>query len=662
MVEIVFNAWHYADANLWASLGDEIFPALMNKLTPPPSEQESVKRRSAELRKRIDDGLVAVTQLTAKTEQAERESRRLAAEVTKAQEDKVHAWRLLGAALTASQASGQLDKVWRRLGISDEVAQGELFAAELDGIRQDRRVLRTLLGRPRTLLLGFVCLVALLITLAGVVIPADWAARLRDGGVIATIAAALTFALTLARATAQTLGALRGAAAKAAEEKNQRVKAARDRLQEAQERGHAKEAELRRLNADIARDQRELAELAPGRRLYTFLAERAASADYAGHLGLVSVIRKDFTHLVRVLKAHRDTAVPGEPRIDRIVLYIDDLDRCRPQQVVEVLQAVHLLLALDLFVVVVGVDPRWLIRSLRVQYPGILDAEPGRVPIAADQELAGALPADYLQKIFNIPFALPAFRSRQMEQLVRHLDEDPASRGGPAPAPDDPGLDSATAAAPGAPPGADDALVLTAEPGSRLSALPATGPGPAGGAVAGPRPQRLTPAELQFLGRLGPFIRTPRDAKRLFNIYRMLRATRDLSPAARFLDGEYQAVAMLLAMLTLDAYILGRTLDAPPLLNGMGGGLTARAAAGFRWTRFADGLTPRPASGDSSAWRNDVIDEIPEPELVAWQRMAGAVVATRDLVQRDDLTEFLRWAPHVRRFSYTLGLRDVDEP
>ena len=54
--------------------------------------------------------------------------------------------------------------------------------------------------------------------------------------------------------------------------------------------------------------------------------------------------------------------------IDRIVLYIDDLDRCSPRQVVDVLQAVHLLLALDLFVVVVGVDPRWLLHALRSEY------------------------------------------------------------------------------------------------------------------------------------------------------------------------------------------------------------------------------------------------------------------------------------------------------
>jgi hypothetical protein len=45
-----------------------------------------------------------------------------------------------------------------------------------------------------------------------------------------------------------------------------------------------------------------------------------------------------------------DAAGDALPAIDRIVLYVDDLDRCPPPRVVEVLEAVHLLLAGRLFV------------------------------------------------------------------------------------------------------------------------------------------------------------------------------------------------------------------------------------------------------------------------------------------------------------------------
>jgi hypothetical protein len=86
---------------------------------------------------------------------------------------------------------------------------------------------------------------------------------------------------------------------------------------------------------------------------------RAASEDYRRQLGLIATIRRDFQRLARLKEQWRKNKDGSSPRpIDRIVLYIDDLDRCTPRQVVEVLQAVHLLLALDLFVVVVGVAPR----------------------------------------------------------------------------------------------------------------------------------------------------------------------------------------------------------------------------------------------------------------------------------------------------------------
>ena len=71
-----------------------------------------------------------------------------------------------------------------------------------------------------------------------------------------------------------------------------------------------------------------------------------------------------------------DAAGDTLPRIDRIVLYIDDLDRCPPDRVVEVLEAVHLLLAGELFVVVVAVDPRWMLRAIRYHYRDLFTGHP----------------------------------------------------------------------------------------------------------------------------------------------------------------------------------------------------------------------------------------------------------------------------------------------
>jgi hypothetical protein len=92
------------------------------------------------------------------------------------------------------------------------------------------------------------------------------------------------------------------------------------------------------------------------------------------------------------------------PKFSRIILYIDDLDRCPPETVVQVLQAVHLLLYFPLFTVVVAVDARWVSRALREQFPKLL-AETGM--FAGNGEAtagAGANSHDYLEKIFQIPY------------------------------------------------------------------------------------------------------------------------------------------------------------------------------------------------------------------------------------------------------------------
>jgi hypothetical protein len=750
VVPIGFNAWHYADANLWASLGDEIFRALADALKPSDEREQSVQEQEAALLREITEQRSLAEDARARREQAEKTAKdaaeRLATKQREARGDRQVSARDLVSALVASSevrsaARQEASRAWQLLGISDEVQRGEMLAGELDGISQDGRALRSLLGWRMTWGLASVCLVSLLLTLAAHVFAGEWGTSLRGAGTwlrhyggFSTLAGVLASVAVLAGRFRTGLAALRSAAALAADKAdnktNTEIAAARDRLRAAQARERAAEAEAERVSANLASLEGQLAGLSTGRRMYTFLAERAASGDYAGQLGLVSVIRKDLDHLVKVVHEHhrrldRRAAAMTEPgqsaaaeprRIDRIVLYIDDLDRCPPRQVVEVLQAVHLLLALDLFVVVVGVDPRWLVRALRKQYPGILtgnaprsagDSPPdlAKGDAAGGGDLGEALPADYLQKIFNIPFALPAFRGDQLGQLVRRLANNSAatvadpgellSDMGASSGFDDPpdaslaatmtatrpdsGLGASPSDALGAALGTDTALgdkptsaaalAIRAEPGSQVAAIQAGSFRATGMRTEGTRlmasaaavPQRLNEEELHFLGGLGPFIRTPRDAKRLFNVYRLLRSTRDLSPASAFLGGEYQAVAMLLAMLNQDPHVFAQVADSPARPDsGITGGL-AQANLGIEnWAGFAVGLIPEPETGPDGVtrpdrpWRNRIVGEISPTDLAAWSRMAHAVRETSGLVTVPDLTAFRVWIPHVCRFSYLL--------
>jgi hypothetical protein len=89
--------------------------------------------------------------------------------------------------------------------------------------------------------------------------------------------------------------------------------------------------------------------------LADFVRERSQSEDYRRHLGLPAVIRRDFEHIsTMVTQENRALAemtdlekerTSANVRINRIVLYIDDLDHCPEKLVVEVLSAVHLQLA-----------------------------------------------------------------------------------------------------------------------------------------------------------------------------------------------------------------------------------------------------------------------------------------------------------------------------
>jgi hypothetical protein len=402
---------------------------------------------------------------------------------------------------------------------------------------------------------------------------------------------------------------------------------------------------------------RQLLELAPSQRFYRFLAERAASSEYRSQLGVVSLVRRDFEELVQLMHTWRSArTVDGEEAatrpIDRIVLYIDDLDRCEPDQVVAVLQAVHLLLAMDLFVVVVGVDPRWLLRSLSTRYEALLRL-PQEGPADAPGALRRATPHDYLEKIFQVPFVLPAMDKDDLGGLLRHL-----TTGSPA-AVDSPAESSKGSSVTGKPAGPVD-------PGP---VLPAPAPGPAGptplpaethSEVAelslGRTQAILTPItdpELALLGRLSGLVRTPRAATRLVNIYGLLRSTRSLHEGGDFLGsaghpGSYQAVGQLLGVLIGAPHLMGSLLWG---ISGASSGLCSTAAPAS-WYQFVNDLEPKRAK---DAWSNRVANPLSAEDAQAWQSLVRQLNDVLPFVDLDDIRPYQTWGPRIARFSFILS-------
>jgi hypothetical protein len=222
--------------------------------------------------------------------------------------------------------------------------------------------------------------------------------------------------------------------------------------------------------------------------------------------------------------------------INRIVLYIDDLDRCPPDRVVQVLQAIHLLLAFPLFVVVVAVDSRWLSQSLYKQYEGMLSAGPcenGQEGVSQP-----ATPQNYLEKIFQIPFWVRPLTPHARVRIIQGLLNKPG-------APDSGG-------------GQADLNVNIARP-AKGETWPVKEPvRPYSKEIKiemNPSGMETGDQEMKFMEELADLLgETPRSVKRFVNLYWLVK-TIALAYSPAFNDDsqsypEYQQVLFLLTVLT----------------------------------------------------------------------------------------------------------------
>ncbi|MEV5716516.1 P-loop NTPase fold protein [Amycolatopsis mediterranei] len=623
IAQVGFNAWHYADANLWASLGDEIFRQLAEPVRQPgepDAEHQARLREGARLRDRLAGELEQRKQLTAVTERAQAEAAALKLKIGEARHSRrTRALDLVRALGKSPAFREQCAEVWRKLGVGDVTEQGRLLAGELRETREETgelsRLSRYRQGRTALVVAGIVLLAGAGLT-AFVPDIRSWLI-----GVGAVAGALTTAGLTLVRAARAGLRRLRTLAEDLQNGLDDAARREVAALRQADAEQQIAERQLEEVVARIGELGRQLTELTPGRRLYAFLAERSRTDDYQGNLGLISTIRKDFEKLVALMTAGDDD---GNRPLDRIVLYIDDLDRCSPRQVVDVLQAVHLLLAFDLFVVVVGVDPRWLLRSLSSHYDRLIETDP---VVRADGW--HVTPEDYLEKILNIPLVLPRMPDGSLRRLLDGMVEPPAA----TPATDTRAPEPTPDATP-APTWDRPVTDLPVEPGSQVAAQldPAEPP-------AKPRP--LTEPEIALLARLDRLVDTPRDAKRLINLYRMLRATRDLSEASAFLDGEFEAVVVLLGTCTAHGRLLGRFADA-----------LLRRAPQTPWTDFVADL--QPVESDDR-WRSQAVGPIPAGEVAHWAHLHRSLTELAPSITLPDVSVFQTWVPRVRRFSYVLS-------
>ena len=97
----------------------------------------------------------------------------------------------------------------------------------------------------------------------------------------------------------------------------------------------------------------------------------------------------------------------------RLVVFIDDLDRCLPEKAIEVLEAIKLYLDVEGVVFVLGLDPEVIKKGIEVYYKS-LGQDNDSLPITGYQ---------YLQKIIQVPFHLPPLDDKKLDEFLEWLEE-----------------------------------------------------------------------------------------------------------------------------------------------------------------------------------------------------------------------------------------------
>jgi len=160
---------------------------------------------------------------------------------------------------------------------------------------------------------------------------------------------------------------------------------------------------LRDLNAEINYLEDRIW-LRKGDSLNKVVKDRVGSSNYEEHLGVVHQAHVDLKHISNAMLSNKKSFPRGDPRI---VLFIDDLDRCPPKKVVETLEAVQLLVNTKLFVVVLAIDTQYVTLCLEDAYKYILD--PKRQPSGLD----------YIEKIIQIPYRVPPIGNEHMKSYLQ---------------------------------------------------------------------------------------------------------------------------------------------------------------------------------------------------------------------------------------------------
>jgi len=126
------------------------------------------------------------------------------------------------------------------------------------------------------------------------------------------------------------------------------------------------------------------------------IGEKGEEEKYAA----VREFRKDFEDLIKKSKQ------------GRVVVLIDDLDRCLPRHIIENLEAIKLFLNVPKTAFVIAADSYIVSNAIRSEYREIIDAATNNRPQLGDS---------YMEKFIQLPYRIPALSPKEVETYVTLL-------------------------------------------------------------------------------------------------------------------------------------------------------------------------------------------------------------------------------------------------
>ncbi len=566
VAQIWFNAWQYQDSNLWASLLNHFFTDLekqLKLLNPNLNEDvfsDFAKQMSPEKQLRITEQEILLTQKNIDS---------LEQKVSDSNRYKQHLLRLIDNKADDTFSLG-LNDLKNELSIAIENGEDmREFYQQLEHSRKEAPLLKQL----------------------GTQLKQHWKQSLITAVILGFFSYFITTQLMMASQYISSITSLILAAIASVSGPVQKVRSANKWLrtffdsidQEKILKQKNKKKIIKTCHKKLTNLHKERIKLLQ-ETIYTdsselafsqFITGRSETDDYKSQLGLLSTVRRDFSRLNELMTDKRYQS-ENFPKVDRIILYIDDLDRCEPDKVVEVLQAIHLMMAFKLFMVVVGVDARWLGRSLKQRYPFLVhesnshnisqnNAQNSTQNFSNKKQAEhtdrnddpyAASTQDYLEKIFQIPFWLKPMDATKATNMISQLLVSKRTRDKIE------NDDSSTLEAPEIT-AKNTSIFMQVEDDKNENAISNISDSIKNKALLSTRSLELSDNEVLYLGQLGGIVgRSPRSVKRFVNLYRILKASNTKARLSTFIDNEEYKVPLLLL-----AVICGRPKVSELFLN-----------------------------------------------------------------------------------------------